>query len=307
MGGIVEPTLRFAHYTVLLGLFGWTAFRLIGLRGLDWVPQGRSHAALIGAAIAAPLLSLALMLASIAAMMGVPITALDWPMTEAMIVGTDIGGAFIVRALLLIIGLCSLLVRRRTTAGFPIAAACFAGALMTLGWSGHAAAAEGGLGLFHRLNNGVHLLAAGLWVGAIGWFLHLTVNAHQRSGSVPAPLLLTAMHRFAPLGVGLVAVVVFTGLINSHLIFGLANSATVLATPYGLLLAAKVVLVGCMLTLGAHNARVSRGRALIADDAIADPATMLPTLRRNLAGEFALAVSVTGLVAVFGMMSPMMM
>jgi len=250
-------------------------------------------------------LSLALMLVSIAAMMGATITALDWPMTEAMVVGTDMGWAFIVRALLLVIALCALLVRPWTPAGLPVAAACFAGALMTLGWSGHAAATEGGLGLFHRLNNGVHLLAAGLWIGAISWFLHLTVAAHRLPGEVPAPLLLTAMHRFAPSGVGLVAVVAVTGLINSQLIFGLENSATVLATTYGLLLAAKVVLVGCMLALGAHNARVARRRALTDDVAIADPAAMLPTLRRSLAAELALAVSVTGLVAAFGMLSPM--
>lgn len=304
MGGIVEPTLRFAHYTALLGLFGWTAFRLIGLRGFGWVPQGRGNATLVGAAITAPLLSLALMLVSIAAMMGAPITALDWPMTEAMILGTDLGWAFIVRGLLLVTGLCAVLFRHRTAAGPPIAAACFAGALMTLGWSGHAAATEGGLGLFHRINNGVHLLAAGLWIGAIGWFLHLTVKAHRRSGNIPVPLLLTAMHRFAPLGVGLVATVAFTGLVNSHLIFGLENSAAVIRAPYGLLLAAKVVLVGCMLGFGAHNARVSRRRALSDDVAIADPATLLPTLRRSLAAEFALAVSVTGLVAVIGMLSP---
>lgn len=42
--------------------------------------------------------------------------------------------------------------------------------------------------------------------------------------------LLTVMHRFAPLGVALVAVVSITGLINAQLIFGLENSATTLKT-----------------------------------------------------------------------------
>ena len=305
MGELTEQVLRFAHYALLLGLFGWTAFPLVGLRGQSWVPHDRGGHTLIIAAFAAPVVSLALMLASIAAMMGVPFTVLDWPMAEAMIVGTDIGKAFLVRATLLVTGLCALLVRDRTAVGFPIATACFAGALMTLGWSGHAAATEGGFGLFHRLNNGVHLLAAGSWIGAIGWFLHLTVAAHRLSGNVPPPLLLAAMHRFAPLGVGLVAVVAFTGLINSQLIFGLENSISVLPTPYGFLLAAKVILVGCMLAFGAHNAQVSRRHALAEDDAIADTAIKLSALRRSLAGEFALAVSVIVLVAVLGMMSPM--
>lgn len=307
MGAIAEPALRFLHYATLLGLFGWTAYGLIGLRGSTWVQQGRSNVLLIGAAIAAPLLSLILMLASIAAMMGVPVASLDWPMTEAMIVGTGMGWAFLLRATLLIIGLCALLVREQTKVAAPIAALCFAGALLTLGWSGHAAATEGGLGLFHRLNNGVHLLGAGLWLGAICWFLHLTRTAHSQLDAVPAQPLLAAMHGFAPLGIGLVAIVSLTGLINSQLIFGLENSAEVLTTSYGLLLAAKVTLVGGMLAFGAHNARVTRRFSVVEDGAMADTKTALSTLRRSLAGEFVLAVSVTGLVAVLGLMSPMMM
>ena len=39
MGDWLEPGLRFLHYALLLGLFGWTAFRLIGLRALDWQQQ----------------------------------------------------------------------------------------------------------------------------------------------------------------------------------------------------------------------------------------------------------------------------
>jgi copper resistance protein D len=307
VGGITEPALRFLHYTMVLGLFGWTSYWLVGLRRLTSVRQDRRNVALIGAAIAAPLLSLALMLVSIAAMMGVPISSLDWAMTEAMIVGTDMGWAFLLRATLLIIGLCALLVRQQTKAAVPIAALCFAGALMTLGWSGHAAATEGGLGLFHRLNNGVHLLSAGLWLGAITWFLHLTRKAHRQPDAVPAQPLLAVMHCFAPCGVGLVTIVALTGLINSQLIFGLENSVAVLTTPYGLLLAAKVTLVGGMLAFGAYNARVTRRFSVEKDSAMADPDTALSALRRSLAGETVRAVSVTGLVAMLGTMSPMMM
>ena len=66
---MAEPALRFLHYAALLGLFGWTAFGLIGLRGFDRLPLERGAPVLIGAAFAAPLLSTALMLTSIAAMM----------------------------------------------------------------------------------------------------------------------------------------------------------------------------------------------------------------------------------------------
>jgi copper resistance protein D len=307
VGAVVEPGLRFLHYAMLLGLFGWTAYWLVGLRGLTWVRQDQGSVALIGAAIAAPLLSLTLMQVSIAAMMGVPIHSLDWAMTEAMIFGTDMGWAFLLRATLLISGLCALLVGQHIKAAVPIAALCFAAALMTLGWSGHAAATEGGLGLFHRLNNGVHLLSAGLWLGAIGWFLCLTIKAHRQPYDVSPQSLLAVMHGFAPFGVGLVTIVALTGLINSQLIFGLENSVEVLTMPYGLLLAAKVTLVGGMLAFGAHNARATRRLVVGKDGAMADPETALLALRRSLAEEFMLAGGVTGLVAVLGTMSPMMM
>ena len=307
MGGLAEQGLRLAHYGALLGLFGWTAFRLLKLRHPEWVSQGEDRAALTLVSICAPLLSIALMLVSIAAMMGAPIASLDWPMIEAMIIGTEMGIAFLIRLALLIIGLCALLASRAGRPTSLIAALCFAGALLTLSWSGHAAATEGGLGLFHRLNNGVHLLATSLWLGAICWFLMLTVKAHRQRELIPALRLLRVMHAFAPLGVGLVAAAALTGVINAQLIFGLENSVAVLSTPYGILLIVKVTLVGMMLAFGAHNASIGRREVLDQRRESAEPLNALSRLRRSLAGELLLAGGVIGLVAVLGMMSPMMM
>ena len=307
MGELTEQVLRVAHYAMLLGLFGWTAFRFLKLRHLEWVSQDEGMAALTLVAICAPLLSIALMLVSIAAMMGAPITSLDWPMVEAMIIGTEMGMAFLIRLALLIAGLCALLARRAGRQATLIAVMCFAGALLTLGWSGHAAATEGGLGLFHRLNNSVHLLATSLWLGAICWFLMLTAKAHRQRELIPALPLLRVMHGFAPLGVGLVAAAALTGVINAQLIFGLENSVAVMATPYGILLIAKVLLVGIMLAFGAHNALIGRRAVLDQRRETAEPNNALSRLRRSLAGELLLAGGGIGLVAVLGTMSPMMM
>lgn len=303
MGDWLEPTLRFLHYALLLGLFGWTAFRLVGLRGLDSMPGDRGNTFLVGAAITAPMVSVALMLASIAAMMGVSVFALDGPMIEAMVVGTDMGWAFLIRAALLVFGLLAIIARHRSAAALPMAAICFAGSLMTLGWSCHAAATEDWLGLLHRFNNGVHLLAAGLWLGAIGWFLYLTRLAHGETPIVPAQPLLGVMHRFAPLGIALVAAVAVTGLINAQLIFGLENSAAVITTNYGLLLAAKVVLVAVMLGFGAHNALIGR-RNLDAEAGRMTDNTALIALHRSLTRELVVGIVIIGLVALLGMLSP---
>jgi copper resistance protein D len=305
--GFFEPVLRVAHYALLLGLFGWSAFWLLGLRSVDGLKADRAPAFAVLAALVAPVVSAALMLISIAAMMGVPVVELDQPMIEAMIMGTEIGFAFIVRFGLLFAGLAAILALRNRRAALVFAAGCYGSALVTLGWSGHAAATEGGLGLFHRLNNGIHLVSAGLWLGAIGWFLVLTFRCYKDPDETQTHAVLKAMHAFAPIGISLVALVAVTGTVNSHLIFGLPNVAATFATPYGILLAIKLALVAAMVAFGAHHARVSRGAAKGVKDGNVYPAQALGALQRTLIAEFLLGLLVIGLVAVFGSMSPTMM
>lgn len=307
MEDAAEPVLRFAHYALLLGMFGWSAFWLLGLKSLGWPKTGRSPGLAMLAAFVAPVVSAALMLMSIAAMMDTPAFDLDRSMIESMIFDTGMGNAFIARTGLLVAGLAVLLALKNRKAAMAIAAACYGGALLTLGWSGHAAATEGGLGLIHRLNNGIHLVSAGLWLGAIGWFLVLTIQFSNDSDGTRPQALLGAMHTFAPMGVSLVALVAVTGTINSHLIFGLPNIAATLATPYGVLLAIKLVLVAAMVALGAHHARVSRDASRSVDHAAASPTSTIAALRRTLLAELALGLLVTGAVAAFGTMSPPMM
>ena len=302
----LQPALRFLQYVLLLGLFGWAGFRSFGMRAASWLPpQGGRTAALLAAGFA-PIVSVVAMLVSIAAMMGQSLAELDWPMIEAMTLSTDLGLAFLARTALLVAGLIALVIGRQT-AGLTIAAVCFAAALLTLGWSGHAAATEGGLGLVHRLSNGIHLLAAALWLGAIGWFVYLSRLARRAPERIPVAPLFAVMHGFAPLGVALVATVSITGLINAQLIFGLENSAATLTTSYGVLLAIKIALVGGMLAFGAHNAWISRSSVATGKSAKLDNRVALSTLRRSLAFEMALGIIVVGLVAILGMLSPMAM
>lgn len=298
--------LRFLHYAALLGLFGLTAYRLIGLRWLSSKDQYPwFDGALVSLAIVAPLVSAALMLLSIAAMMGQPVWLTDWATVELMVTSTSIGWAFAARMALLLAALMALLLRNRSRFSLMIAAVCYSFAIASLAWSGHAAALEGGAGLFHRINDAFHLLAAGLWLGAIGWFVHLTIRAHRYIDAVQSQSLLSTMHRFAPLGITLVSVVVVTGLINAQMIFGLPNSGTVLMTGYGQLLAIKVALFALMLLCGGRNALIGRSRAAAHARLDADPTTSLASLRASLTIEITLAIAVIGLVAIAGMMSPM--
>jgi copper resistance protein D len=289
--------LRFAHYFVLLGLFGMTAFRATGLRaiGLSGAPPR-----IVGIfAITAPALSAALFLVSIAAMMGKPVIDVEWSVIEAMLVTTDMGWAFLIRCLLLMLAIIPILRGARWRYGTAIAAFLYACALLTLPWSGHAAATEGGLGHLHRFNDALHLLASGYWFGAIGWLTLLAVRAHRGNGMLRAAQLLGAMHRFRAVGLATVAVVALTGTLNAHLIFGIGNSAAMLGTLYGQLLAAKIMLVAIMIAFASHHAGLARQQDI-------DDGQVLARIRRSLAAELAIAIVVVGAVAALGMVSPML-
>ena len=298
------PLLRFAHYTLLLGLFGITAFRCIGLREtLAQQSKRKNNGALAVAAVVAPVLTITLMFLSIAAMMAQPVWQLEWATIEAMVMSTSIGWSFLFRLGLLSAAAFTLILFGRSTFGTLVAACLFGLALATLAWNGHAAATEGTLGTIHRLNDAAHLWAAGLWLGAIGWFVHLTRVASRRPDMIAPIALLSDMHRFAPLGVFLVFAVSVTGLVNAHLIFGLHNSADVLKTNYGWLLVAKIALVGFMLLFAVRNALL--GRRLPAAPHSVDISSTLAKLRTSLAAEVTLALAVLGLVAFIGTMSPL--
>lgn len=296
----LHPGLRFLHYALLLGLFGLTAFRALGWQKLALAPEAGRGMVIIASALLAPIFSATLMLVSIAEMMGQPLTMLEWASFEAMVLSTDMGWAFIARIAML--SLAALAIATKVQRGLTIAALFYGIALLTLAWSGHAAATEGTLGLLHRMNDGLHLLAAGLWIGAIGWFLHLVIFAHRNPNVIAPEPLLDAIHRFAPLGIALVTVVAATGLINSHLIFGLGNGVEVLKTEYGFLLAVKTILVVMMLLFAARNASIGRHSA---HAGINPTTTTLAALRASLAAELLLAAGVMAIVAFVGLASPM--
>ncbi|MCX7267450.1 MAG: copper homeostasis membrane protein CopD [Sphingomonadales bacterium] len=300
------PLLRFAHYTLLLGLFGITAFRRIGLReSLASQSIRQDNKALAVAALAAPVLTITLTLLGISAMMAQPVWQLEWTTIEAMVLSTSIGWSFLFRLGLLSAAAFILIFFSRSTFGALVAAFLFGLALTTIAWNGHAAATEGTLGTIHRLNDAAHLWAAGLWLGAIGWFVHLTRVASRRPDLIAPIALLSDMHRFAPLGVFLVFAVSVTGLVNAHLIFGLDNSAAVLRTDYGWLFVAKISLVGLMLLLAARNAILGRRHSRIHQTPSDDINSTLSKLRTSLAAEVILALAVLGLVAFIGTMSPL--
>lgn len=296
------PVLRFAQYGLLLGLFGLSAFAMLGLRqSLPAGPDAKPSAGMIIAAWLAPLVAIMVMLASIGVMMAQPFWQVEWATVQAILTATDLGTAFFVRLLALVTA-AILLMLLRTSIGRWLASFSFGIALATLAWSGHAAATEGAIGILHRVNDAAHLVAAGLWLGAIGWFVGLVFAAHRHRDGIASAGVIADMHRFAPLGAFLVVVVSITGLVNAHLTFGLGNARAVMATDYGILLAAKIALVAVMVGFGARHAVLGR-QFHKTDQRDAQPS--LARLRFTLAAELGVAVTVTALIAMIGTLSPM--
>lgn len=297
------PAARFVQYLSIMLLLGGTGFRLLISRGnAAELPDPWPQRTIIRLAMIA-LGSVALaMLASIAAMMGL----LPWQVALetiwAIVAETSTGWAFLGRLLLLVGALAAAVVISTSRPRAFVVVVLSALALATLAWSGHAAATQGALGVLHRLNDATHLIAAALWLGAIGGFMMLAAPA--RHDAIVAGHLLKSIRLFAPVGVVLVAMISITGLINAHLIFGLGNIPAVMLTSYGMTLALKLGLVCVMLVCAATHASMGRRDLPSAGRHSQNTLAPMRLVRRSLATEAMTAIGVVGVVAILGTLSP---
>jgi putative copper resistance protein D len=177
---------------------------------------------------------------------------------------------------------CALLLRRRDEADGLRSGprwAMVALALVLVGaapWTSHAAARLESRGVLLLLD-GVHQLAAALWVGGLVHLIAAAVRGRERPW--PVPLL----RRFSGLAMGSVAALVAGGV--GLTLYYAPDRGALFGTAYGLMVMTKVVILGGLLTLGALNARAIRG---MADGATADQAT----LRRFVEVEVGLGLTV---------------
>ncbi|MCW4463559.1 copper homeostasis membrane protein CopD [Sphingomonas sp. BT-65] len=302
----VAVALRFGLYLDLTALFGIAAFGLYGLRG----DERRSGAAIAfrpllgGTALLGLLLSAAGLAVLAAAMAGVPLTAVDSASIAMIVEETAVGTAWIVRMAALALVLASVLVcGRRPVLMLSSAGLGGAIALASLAWGGHAAMREGATGAVHLGADILHLLAAGIWIGALAALLLLLFRRSDRMTADHLRLSHRALDGFATIGTIVVATLVVTGTVNLLLVVGLGQLAGLLGSLYGQLLLLKLLAFAVMLGLAAsHRFRLVPAfeRALAADD---HPAA-LGVLRKSLIVETLCAVLILALVAWFGMLEP---
>lgn len=165
---------------------------------------------------------------------------------------TRYGGAILVRAGLLLAA--SLLAGRSRVRLYPVLV-LIAVALGLQGLIGHAGAMAGSVGAGVMTSESLHLLAAGLWLGAL---LPLWLSV----GKLPARAAAAVCDRFSPIGLACVMVIAGTGLAQGIELIG--GVPALVGTPYGRFVLVKIVLFMAALTLAALNRlwltdRLSRG------------------------------------------------
>lgn len=282
---------RFLHDAAAMLLWGSFAY-------LAWlVPQAlaedvaRGLRPLRNAAIALVVLTLLAALPLRAAMLGEGWgDATNLETLRAVLFETTIGSSWQNQAACALLLLGALFVpRRQRRAAIAVASGLLLASLASIG---HTALHQGGLRIAHMLNDAVHVLCAGGWLGALVPLLPVLRALDDPARRADAGC---ALRNFSRVGHGVVALVLLSGLANTLLVLG--RLPTDFASPYQALLAAKIVLVGAMVCLALANRYVLVPR--LSRSGGAETA-----LRSGIFAEIALGLVVIGLVAVFGMLEP---
>lgn len=304
----LAAAVHFLLYLDLMLLFGVNAFALYALS--DDARMAGTVLPLAGLTAAAAsggiLLSVLGIMALAAKLGGAGLLAVDADILRVLLFDTANGTAWQWRIAALVIALLAAWgsrQARRPTAAALVVALAGGVALASLAWGGHGAIGEGAFGWFQLAADIVHLLAAGIWVGALAAMLMLVLWPRGAAGRGHLLLTHRVLAGFSVTGTMVVGLLIGTGLLNLIGISGWRGLATLPANLYGQLLFAKLILFGIMLGLAAAN----RFRfvplfdaALAADDA----AGALSVLRRSLTIETACAAAILALVAWLGTVDP---
>jgi putative copper resistance protein D len=165
--------------------------------------------------------------------------------------------------------------------------------LASLGFVGHASDMEGLPGLGHELNQAVHLLAGGAWLGGL-----LPLYALLRRTRPDDPAIESGVAHFSQMGYVAVALIAATGVTNTCMLVG--SFGALFGTAYGRLLSVKVALYLVMVAIALIN-RLSLAPRLGTDGAA--PAR----LARSVVVEQALGLAVLAAVSVLGTWPPVAM
>lgn len=303
---MVAIAVRLGLYLDLMLLFGLPMFGLYTLRGTERESGSvlRFRSVLATIALAGIGLSILGMIVLAASMGGVQIDQVDRATVNMLVSSTTIGTVWQIRvAALLLVLYFSIVGWRRPAFALWSLSVTAAVALATLAWTGHGAADEGLTGLVHVGADIAHLMAAGIWIGALFALCLLVFRSSARMAMDHIHLSHRALDGFARIGSIVVGVLILSGLINSWILVGPSKLGSLFTTLYGLLLIAKLLLFGAMLVLAAAN-RFFLTPALATALESGDTSSAMGSLRRSLIVESGCALVILTLVAWLGLLAP---
>ncbi|QKF52853.1 copper homeostasis membrane protein CopD [Pseudomonas graminis] len=278
---------RFLHFGAVLLLFGVGAFRSL-LFARQRLPFEASPAGRRLSRLLVWLAAIALASALVWLMLTAAYLSSDWngainPSTVGRVLGnTWFGHVWVIHLLL---NALVVILHLRVKPGILLVLNTLL--LLTLAPVGHGAMFDGLKGQLLILNQMLHLLGVGTWLGGLLMLAVLLKDVHSVD-------LGAVLRRFSGIGYGLVAVIIATGLINVRALSGGFWPEPAFAG-FGLVLAVKVTMVLGMLALAALNRQLAQ-----ADD-LPVRRLRLSVLLEGLLGAGALAA-----VSLLGTLPPML-
>lgn len=295
---------RIAEFLGAVMIFGSPLFLLYGGRGaVEAAGRGRYRPLLIGASLLVLFGTAGALLGQTATMAGDPAAALDPAMVWDVIGGSQFGLASAVRLAAAIASLLAAVAWASSRRLWRVLTGLGALALASFAWTGHGAADDGLAGLAHLGADLLHLLAAGVWLGALITLLILVLTTDFADLSAMRALH-GALAGFSGVGSAVVAILVLSGLVNSWFLIGPGHVAAIASSAYGLVLCAKLAAFAAMLGLAALNRFRLTPRLETARPG-ASAAGVRADLLRSLLLETAAGVLVIGLVGVLGALAPL--
>ncbi len=215
----------------------------------------------------------------------------DPGMVGSVLRDTSVGQAWGAQAVTTVLLVGAAAVSRRAK---PVGVAATSGLLLaSLSLTGHAAMHEGWLGALQRMNDVVHVLSGGAWLGALVPVLVILGDLGHAERRAEAA---SALRGFSRAGHVAVLLVLASGVANTVLV--LERWPTDWSLPYKALLAVKVAVVALMVGLALVNRYVTLPRS--AQHAhMASAALWFGTL-----AEVPLGLAAIALVSVFGLLDP---
>jgi putative copper resistance protein D len=216
-------------------------------------------------------------------------SAVDRSTLSALLWDTAMGKAWLVRLALSLLLTAALPWRSASMVRLALSGCLLASLALT----GHANMDEGTRGALHILNDALHVLAGGAWLGSLLALPACLARLRDPAFCMDAK---TALRRFSSAGHVAVALVIATGIANTALV--LQRWPTDLTSTYQILLVAKIACVAAMTGLALVN------RYIFAPRMVEQPERAIIQIRNGTWAELALGAGVLALVAFLGILDP---